>query len=145
MVVAAKTTSDASKCHPFPPPPNSSGSTINTVAREIDNFNGTAIPLKVDTRDPASIDALVKQTAAHFGRLDVLVYNAGAIWWSSVKDTPMTRFQLMQKVNPEGLYAAVQAVLPVFEAAGGKGRIVVVSPPIYSRFFRGKTAYAMGE
>lgn len=51
----------------------------------------------------------------------------------------------MQKINPEGLYASVHAALPVFERNGWKGRIVVVSPPIYSRFFRGKTGYAMGS
>lgn len=51
----------------------------------------------------------------------------------------------MQQVNVEGLYGTIQAVLPQFEKQGWKGRIVVVSPPIYSRFFRGKTAYAMGK
>lgn len=48
----------------------------------------------------------------------------------------------MQRVNPEGLYAVVQAALPHLSPAA---RVVVVSPPIYSRFFRGKTAYAMGK
>ena len=57
----------------------------------------------------------------------------------------MKRFQLMQKVNAEGLYGCVQACLPYFEKNGWEGRIVVVCPPIYERFFRGKTAYAMGK
>jgi len=64
----------------------------------------------------------------------------------------MKRFQLMQRVNPEGLYATIQAVLPAMKRNAssdgkgtGRGRIIVVSPPIYSRFFRGKTAYAMGK
>jgi NAD(P)-dependent dehydrogenase (short-subunit alcohol dehydrogenase family) len=57
----------------------------------------------------------------------------------------MKRLQLMQRVNPEGLYGTVQALLPHFKINGWKGRIIVVSPPIYSRFFRGKTAYAMGK
>jgi len=35
--------------------------------------------------------------------------------------------------------------LPYFQRNQWKGRIIVVSPPIYSRFFRGKTAYAMGK
>ena len=97
-------------------------------------------------RDPTQIDNLVNETVRiSGGRLDVLVYNSGAIWWSSVANTPLKRFQLMQRVNPEGLYATIMAALPVFEKNGWKGRIVVVSPPIYSRFFRGKTAYAMGE
>lgn len=80
-----------------------------------------------------------------YGRLDVLVYNPGAIWWAPVERTPMRRFRLMQRVNVEGLYGAVQAALPHFERGGWRARVVVVSPPIYSRFFRGKTAYAMGK
>ncbi len=57
----------------------------------------------------------------------------------------MKRFQLMQKVNAEGVYGCVQACLPYFAENGWQGRIVVVCPPIYERFFRGKTAYAMGK
>jgi NAD(P)-dependent dehydrogenase (short-subunit alcohol dehydrogenase family) len=51
----------------------------------------------------------------------------------------------MQRVNPEGLYATIQSCLPHFAKQNWKARIIVVSPPIYSRFFRGKTAYAMGK
>jgi NAD(P)-dependent dehydrogenase (short-subunit alcohol dehydrogenase family) len=51
----------------------------------------------------------------------------------------------MQRVNPEGLYGTIQALLPHWKRTGWKARIIVVSPPIYSRFFRGKTAYAMGK
>ena len=57
----------------------------------------------------------------------------------------MKRFQLMQRVNPEGLYGTIQALLPQFARQQWRARIIVVSPPIYSRFFRGKTAYAMGK
>ncbi|KAH5201938.1 hypothetical protein HBH77_125790 [Parastagonospora nodorum] len=145
VVVAAKSTSDASKTTPFPPDPNSSASTISTVAREILEAGGTAAAIPVDTRDFASIQHLVAQTIATHGRLDVLIYNSGAIWWASVENTPMKRFQLMQRVNVEGLYGTIQATLPQFKKQGWKGRIIVVSPPIYSRFFRGKTAYAMGK
>lgn len=51
----------------------------------------------------------------------------------------------MQAVNVEGLYAVLQAVLPHLKTQTPGGRVVVVSPPIYSRFFRGKTAYAVGK
>ncbi|GAD94168.1 short chain dehydrogenase family protein [Paecilomyces variotii No. 5] len=145
VVVAAKTTSDAYKTIPFPPEPNSSQSTINTVEREIRELGGDATAIPVDTRYVDQIHTLMDETVRTYGRLDVLIYNSGAIWWSSVEDTSVKRFQLMQKVNPEGLYASVQAALPYFGKNGWKGRIIVVSPPIYSRFFRGKTAYAMGK
>lgn len=144
-MLSAKTTSDASKVTPFPPDPNSSQSTINTVEREIREAGGHAATVAVDVRDAAQIQHAVEETVRVFGKLDVLVYNSGAIWWSSVENTPLKRFKLMQQVNPEGLYATIQAALPFFEKGGWKGRIVVVSPPIYSRFFKGKTAYAMGE
>lgn len=144
-MLAAKTTSDASKVTPFPPDPNSSASTISTVEREIFESGGQAAAVAVDVRDATQIQHAVDETARVFGKLDVLVYNSGAIWWSSVENTPLKRFKLMQQINPEGLYATVLATLPQFEKNGWKGRIVVVSPPIYSRFFRGKTAYAMGE
>jgi NAD(P)-dependent dehydrogenase (short-subunit alcohol dehydrogenase family) len=145
VVVAAKSTSDPSKLKTFPPDPNSSDSTISTVEREIREAGGEAAAIQVDTRRYESVKTLVDQTVKVFGRLDVVVYNSGAIWWSSVEKTPMKRFQLMQQVNAEGLYATVQASLPHFKAQGWNGRIIVVSPPIYSRFFRGKTAYAMGK
>ncbi|EFW20762.1 hypothetical protein D8B26_002918 [Coccidioides posadasii str. Silveira] len=145
VVVAAKSTSDASKTSPFPPDPNSPASTISTVQREIQENGGEAKAIQVDTRDFDSVTRMVDSTVEVYGRLDVIIYNSGAIWWASVENTPMKRFQLMQKVNVEGLYGAVQAALPHFRNNGWEGRIIVVSPPIYSRFFRGKTAYAMGK
>ena len=160
-MVAAKSTSDASATTPFPPDPNSPQSTISTVEREIREAGGQATAIAVDTRDFDSVQKLVDETVKVrlcrsrgdqlltgyqiYGHLDVLLYNSGAIWWASVENTPMKRFQLMQRVNPEGLYGTVQAALPHFKKNGWKGRIIVVSPPIYSRFFRGKTGYAMGK
>ncbi len=102
VAVAAKTISDAYKTDPFPPDPNSPRSTINTVVREIKEAGGDALALQVDVRDFESITNVVDETVRQLGSLDVLVYNSGAIWWASVEDTPMKRFQLMQRVNPEG-------------------------------------------
>lgn len=144
VVVAAKSISDAQSTSPFPPDPNSPQSTISTVEREIREAGGEATAVSVDVRDFESVKRCVDKTVEIYGRLDVLVYNSGAIWWASVEDTPMKRFQLMQRVNPEGLYGTVQASLPHLKK-NGSGRVIVVSPPIYSRFFRGKTGYAMGK
>ncbi|PHH93261.1 hypothetical protein CDD83_8772 [Cordyceps sp. RAO-2017] len=144
VVVAAKTVGGVDGGAAFPPDPNSAASTITTVAREIVEAGGEAVAVPVDVRSEQSVAALVERTMSTYGRLDVLVYNSGAIFWASVLETPLRRFQLMQRVNPEGLYAVVQAALPHLRRAPG-GRILVVSPPVYSRFFRGKTAYAMGK
>lgn len=103
-------------------------------------------------RSYEDIQEMVKKTIQAYQRLDVLVYNSGAIWWASVENTPMKRFQLMQRVNIEGFYGCVQTCLSHLHKSGGNksgknagGRIIVVSPPVYSRFLRGKTAYAAGK
>ena len=145
IIVSAKSTSNPQECRPFPPDPNSQASTINTVAREIIEIHkGEALALKCDVRFYEEVQTLVKQAVEWKGRIDVVVYNSGAIWWSSIENTPMKRFQLMQKINPEGLYGVVQEVLSVWRKQNTtEGRIVVISPPIYSRFVKGKAAYAM--
>ena len=143
VIVSAKSAS-MTETASFPPDPNSRSSTIHTVRREIEDTGGEAVAIPVDVRSYESIQSLVSTVAESYGQIDVLIYNAGAIWWSAIRTTPMARFRLMQQTNPEGLYGCVQAVLPHFEKRG-IGRIVTVCPPIYSRFFRGKTAYAMGK
>lgn len=149
VVLAAKSTSvDKLPDGKFTPPdPNSRQSTIHTVCGEIKAFSPSAVvtPLAVDVRSPASIQSLIDQTIAIHSRIDVLVYNAGAIHWGTVASTPLKRYNLLQQINPDGLYATVQACLPHFERQGWKGKVIVVCPPIYQRFFRGKVGYAMGK
>ena len=60
------------------------------------------------------------------------MYNAGAILWKPVIETPMKRFDLMMAVNVRGAYAMVQEVLPHFLSRKA-GKIVLVAPPIYNR------------
>ncbi|KAF7983726.1 hypothetical protein HWV62_19679 [Athelia sp. TMB] len=119
---------------PFPPDPNSSASAISSIPREITETGGEALAVDV-TSVPRMLDDAVK--------LLIIVYDSGTIFWAPAPVTPLARFQLMQRVNPEGLYAAVQAALPHFAKNDWRGRVIVVSPPIYSRFFCGKTADAI--
>ena len=80
----------------------------------------------------ADIEGAVDQCLASFGQLDSVVYNAGAILWKPVKDTPLRRFDLMLDVNVRGAYCMVHKVLPhMLERQNGN--ILLVAPPIYSR------------
>lgn len=60
------------------------------------------------------------------------VYNAGAILWKPVMETPLPRFDLLHEVNVRGAYVMVQHALPHF-LERKSGRIILVSPPIYKR------------
>ncbi|KAJ3206837.1 hypothetical protein HDU67_007905 [Dinochytrium kinnereticum] len=138
VVVTAKTSSTA---------PNNGKQlpgTIESVRDEIIAAGGSASCSTCDVRDPDRINAVIQETIKTYGGVDAVIYNAGAIFWASVKDTPFKRFNLMQEVNIRGCYAAVASALPHFRSRGF-GRFLLVSPPIYSRFFRGKTAYAIGK
>jgi citronellol/citronellal dehydrogenase len=103
--------------------------TIYSVAREVEALGVQALPLRVDVRNAEEIAAMVAQTERQFGRIDILVHNAGALWWQDVADTPLARFDLMHEVNVRAAFIAAQAVIAPMRSAGG-GHIVVCSPPI---------------
>src|SRR5690242_3670680 len=61
--------------------------TIHTVAAEVEALGRRALPLKVDVREDAQVEAMAALTMERFGRIDILVNNAGALWWQSVLET----------------------------------------------------------
>ncbi|XP_064599287.1 hydroxysteroid dehydrogenase-like protein 2 [Liolophura sinensis] len=118
--------------------------TIYSVTNEIETSGRTALALPCNVRDEQQIQNAIQSCLEAFGGLDFVVYNAGAILWKKVLDTPVKRFDLMQEVNVRGAYIMIQKVLPYFlEKKAGK--ILLVCPPIYSRFFKGKVPYSVGK
>src|SRR5262249_13368521 len=61
---------------------------IHTVAREVEALGVQALPVRVDVRDADQVEALAAQTMQRFGRIDILINNAGALWWQPLLDTP---------------------------------------------------------
>lgn len=117
---------------------------IHSVVDEIVKSGGEAVPIQCNVRKEEDIEKAVQQCINVFGGLDLAVYNAGAIMWKKVIDTPLKNFDLMQEVNVRGAYTMLQCVLPHF-LQKNSGRIILVSPPIYNRFFKGKTPYSVGK
>src|SRR5262249_55871098 len=72
---------------------------IYTVAKEIEAFGVQALPLQVDVRIPEQVEAMAAQTRQQLGRIDILINNAGALWWQPVLQTPLKRFDLVMSVN----------------------------------------------
>jgi citronellol/citronellal dehydrogenase len=77
-------------------------------------------------------------------RIDILINNAGALWWKKVIDTPMKRYDLINGVNSRGSFACTQAVLPHM-LKQKHGQIIVMSPPIDLNFLPGKVAYSISK
>ena len=95
IVIAAKT------AEPHPKLPG----TIYTVAEEMEDAGGKALPLVVDVRSEKTIAEAVEETVSHFGGIDILVNNASAIFLAPTVDTPIKRFDLMHQVNARATWA----------------------------------------
>jgi NAD(P)-dependent dehydrogenase (short-subunit alcohol dehydrogenase family) len=88
-----------------------------------------AIAVDVDVSQPEQVEAMAARAEAQFGRIDVLVNNAGI--YSSLKPTPFDQLTMQDwrqvlDVNVIGVFLACKAVLPAFQRAGG-GRVVNIS------------------
>ncbi|MFF0148629.1 citronellol/citronellal dehydrogenase [Amycolatopsis sulphurea] len=103
--------------------------TIHSVAEEVQALGRRALPIRVDVRDEQDIKNMVERTMEEFGRIDILINNAGALWWENVLDTPPARVALMFEVNLRASYLASYYALPHM-VAGGWGHIVMNSPPV---------------
>jgi citronellol/citronellal dehydrogenase len=118
--------------------------TIHTVADEVRALGQRALPVKVDVRDDAMIQEMVARTMATFGRIDILINNAGALWWTPVLETPMKRWDLIHGVNARAAFACTQACLSHMLAGGG-GHVLVFSPPVLLTELPGKVAYMISK
>ncbi|GFO16327.1 hydroxysteroid dehydrogenase-like protein 2 [Plakobranchus ocellatus] len=118
--------------------------TIHDVVTEIEEKGGEAFPARCDVRSEEDIRSTLSQCMQKFGGVDVAVYNAGAISWQKVAETPLRRWDLMNQVNARGAFCLVNLILPhMLEKK--HGRLILVAPPVYNRFFKGKTPYAMSK
>jgi len=134
VVVAAKSTTSTEKL------PGS----IYSVAQEVEALGGRALPVKIDVRDEGQIEALAAQSLERFGRIDVLVNNAGALHWRSVLDTPARRFDLVMSVNARAAFLCSRAVLPAMISQHW-GHIINMSPPLDLSMVPGRVAYAVSK
>ena len=136
VAIAAKTTV------PHPKLPG----TIHTAAAEIEAAGGRALPLAVDIRDEAQVDAAVARTVETFGGLDILVNNASAISLTGTRETSMKRYDLMHQVNVRGTFLCTQKCLPHLARAANP-HVLMISPPLNldARWFAPHVAYTMAK
>ncbi|MCA0401740.1 MAG: NAD(P)-dependent oxidoreductase [Proteobacteria bacterium] len=136
IVVAAKT----AEAHP------KLEGTIFTAAEEIEKAGGKALPLQLDIRDDAAVEAAMAQTAQHFGGIDIVVNNASAINLAPVATLEMKRFDLMHQINARGTYLVSRVALP-YLAKSGNPHILMLSPPLdmKTKWFAGHTGYSMAK
>jgi NADP-dependent 3-hydroxy acid dehydrogenase YdfG len=80
--------------------------------RAIQRAGGTALAVTADLADPADIALLAERAADAFGKVDVLVNNAGAFWETALAKSPPADIAALVQVNLVGAMLATRAVLP---------------------------------
>ncbi len=99
------------------------------VVAAITSSGGEAIAVQGDVSQPASIDQIMTETIAAYGRLDTLVNNAGVFEFEPLEAITPEHFHRQFNINVLGLLLTTQKAVPFLEAAG-RGSVINISSSI---------------
>ncbi len=102
------------------------GDGAHGVAREIADFGGKAQALQQDTTDESGWQEVIAATLMAFGKLDVLVNNAGIAISGSIETFSLDDWRRQCAVNIDGVFLGVKHAIPAMRDSGG-GSIINLS------------------
>lgn len=99
-------------------------SEVEEVAAEIArDYGHQAIGVAADVSQPADVDAMVQTALKKFGKIDILINNAGINIRGPIDELTFEQFRKVQEINVDGLWLCSQAVVPQMKKAS-YGRII---------------------
>src|SRR5580765_5168630 len=101
-----------------------------SVVKEIERSGGKAIAIQADAADADAVKAAVEKAVATFGRLDVLVNNAGTAIPKPFEETTLEEMDRVIDINIRGVLVATQAALKHMQSGG---RIVMIGSAVGER------------
>jgi short-subunit dehydrogenase len=105
---------------------------LAVVAAEIRAAGGQALPIVADVTRADDMHTLVAGAVERFGRLDVMMCNAGFGIAGAIDDIAPDQMQKLMDINYTGTYHAARAALPLFRRQGS-GHLVIVSSIVGKR------------
>src|ERR1700734_1797050 len=102
----------------------------SAVVKAIEHNGGKAVAIQADAADVEAVKSAVEKTVATFGRLDVLVNNAGTAIPRTFEETTLEEMDRVLDINIRGVFAATQAALKHMKDGG---RIIMIGSAVGER------------
>ena len=114
---------------------------LDAVGEEVRRLGGQALVVAADVSHEADMNRFVARTVEHFGRLDVMICNAGFGIYGTIDQIAAADMRRLIDVNYMGTYHAARAALPVFRRQAA-GHVVIISSIVGKRGVPYVGAYA---
>jgi 3-oxoacyl-[acyl-carrier protein] reductase len=101
-----------------------------SIVKEIERTGRKAIAIQADAIDADAVEAAVEKTVATFGRLDVLVNNAGTVIPKRFEETTVEEMDRVIGINVRGVFVATKAALKHMQSGG---RIIMIGSSVGER------------
>ena len=115
------------------------------LEQEIANFGGQSIGLDADVSKPADLQKLVDAAVGKFGRLDIMVNNAGVETRTSVLDTTEDQYDRVMSINLKSAFFGTQIAAKQMINQGGGGRIINITSVHEDWPMPGNTSYCLSK
>lgn len=113
---------------------------LEEVAATARALGGEAIVAETDVADRKQVNSAVGTAVSSFGRLDILINNAGIGYYGLLEETPVEEIEALWAVNMMGTIYATQAAIPLMRKQGG-GQIINVASVAGKRGTPGSSVY----
>jgi NAD(P)-dependent dehydrogenase (short-subunit alcohol dehydrogenase family) len=111
------------------------------VVERITKAGGKAHYMRHDVRDEAAWPGVIEEAEKRYGRLDIMVANAGIGIMSPIATMTLADWQKQQAINLDGVFLSIRSSIPAMKRAGG-GSIVLMSSVAGLRGAPGLAAYS---
>ncbi|QPG68326.1 MULTISPECIES: mycofactocin-coupled SDR family oxidoreductase [Mycobacteriaceae] len=115
------------------------------TARLVEAEGRKVLAREVDIRDLAAQKQVVADAVEQFGRLDILVANAGVLSWGRLFEMDEDQWDSVVDVNLSGTWRTIRAVVPAMIEAGNGGSIIIVSSSAGLKATPGNGHYAASK
>ena len=100
---------------------------IEKVAEDINRRGGKATFIRHDVTSEDEWKKVIAKTVDEFGRLDVLVNNAGVIIYKKIEDTSLAEWRRLMSVNLDGVFLGTKSAISAMKKTGGGSIINIAS------------------